>query len=140
MVPEARSSTQTVDPIAATPCTASPGSTTIARGIVSSSDAILRLEDHLLLANGVVLVVVRALAVGARLPEPLRDLEAGAFAQPPELATERFQAGCRHERGAGWVCDTPASRGWLSVMANDPVAWECVVMRPWWPAGAPGYG
>ena len=55
-----------------------------------------RFQHHLLLTHIVVLVVVRALAVGPRLAQPLLDVVAALFAQSLELASQLVQAGARH--------------------------------------------
>jgi hypothetical protein len=85
----------------------------------------LRLEDHLLLTDGVILVVVGTLAEGARLPQRLRDLEAGAATQTREVATELLQTCRGHGRRPGGMSGAAVPRGGpLPGLAQGGVSWE----------------
>ena len=68
-----------------------------------------RLEHHPFFEDGVMLVVVRALAVGAGVTKALGDLDPSAMAQPPVRFSKLFEAVRGDER---WRCCSGLASGW----------------------------
>jgi hypothetical protein len=91
------------------------------------SDA--RLEDELLLADGVKLVVVGAVAVLAGIAQALGDLVAAAAAQLLQLVAQLLQARGGHRRGTVGVSRSP-SLLWLVFSRTRRCSWSrCSYLR-----------